>query len=446
MQYIVRTIQAFTVSLILLLSVAAAYGQLRPSISKETARHHWYATYRCSYDSALVEYTIGEFVLNDSHSSRPIYMALTVDQWRNGGSYVDVDLASIGNVHVHSAMSRTRCFRVPQNASISFFRHWFYANYYELTQQEMQEYTPTNCVDMRWLGGSGRMKDTPTVVIELVDSITGAVVMTVDSVGACNNPSNVILKRFGTAPDSSLRSVSLPNSLVDRVVYLRAMQKTTGEERYRFSIRTFPAMFNVSYLYADELSCKVGGPLPRWLLDSLVRDTLGQALYDHAIAAHEASLKEHGCRASPIGCVDRIGEYEERYEDYLKTLAQVPSRSNCEELYRADTLWWLSTLDQDLTSKRTSKTVSMVYDNTNITIAGGRAASGVSVSLRGSASRSGTFNIYDTSGKTVLTGVTPNLPFTDWKPLTSTLPNGVYILQLKLESGAELSKSFTILN
>lgn len=432
-------------SIVLLMSSTVVCGQIRASVSKEIARHHWYAMYRISHHSAAVEYTIGEFVLKNPRVSRPIYMSLSVDQWLNGGSNEEVVPAALGSVQNHTPSMRTRCFRIPDSASVSFFRLWSYASSIELSQNDMKDYVPRNWPDVRWVGGRGRLKDTPTVVIELVDSISGAVVMTIDSVGACDDSPSVILRRFGTVPDSTFRCVPLPSSLVDRVVYLRAVPLIAEAEYTEQYVHVFSMPFNKSYLYEDELARALWVNTPRWL-DSAAIDTIGKSLYEQVILAHEASLSEYGCSASFPGITYMIGKYEGLYDEYKKAQAKVPSRANCEEIRRADTLWWLSTLDRDLPSKRTPRNASIVYDNTSITIAGGRAASGVSISLKGCTSRGGAFNIYDMSGQTVLSGITPSIPFIDWKPINSSIPSGVYLLQIKLETGREFSKTFTIVN
>lgn len=188
--------------LILLLMIASFYrlsaeycdtSNIIFGISKEDAIYLRYIYIQNSFDSALVEYTFGEFrIFNDSGEIR-VPIAFTMNSEINS---IRGDSA-LGEDTVLRKHLITNSFIVPTVPKVKFFRHISALKTGNISFPPDPNHNgwdgqAVTWQDYLWVVGQGRIQDRSEFVVELVRKSDDIVVYKIDSVGVAPNPNSVL--------------------------------------------------------------------------------------------------------------------------------------------------------------------------------------------------------------------------------------------------------------
>jgi len=323
--------------------ITTAQPPLRTSVSKEDARWNWYITMDNVYDSAGVEYMVGEFAVHHGSTTTRVYMDLTADEWYTNGESSKVELVGTGQPLWDQHRGRTRPFTMPENGTLSFFRLWSAYRTGSIVQSERTAIRTSSWADVRWTVGSGRLTDTMDVALWLVDANTGAYIATIDSVGMVDRPGHPIVARYGSAPDRCTHSVALPGCMAGRTVEVRVIGYRRGSSPAGLHAGKRPSEVNLSSLYDDEWTRPFPTVEPRWLSESFA-DTISMVHLNQLTQAHMAAQTASGCTPALLGFRSLPKGREASYEAMVASLAANVYSPECITARRADTTWWLGTL------------------------------------------------------------------------------------------------------
>ncbi len=218
-------------------------------ITLENAKYLRYMYYQNNFDSAEVNYILGEFRLKNGSSVTRINVARKM---AHEFIYIQGDSIHQGEDSVLINYGVSETFTYPQNSQLEFYR--------ELTSSAPCSY-PLNNDTTKWLGGSGdwkdgfwaigmgRILDNSQFVLQLVRKSDNLVVAILDSVGVAPNPNSVLAQRYGTEPDTNNHIMNLPDSFAGRQVYLRVSPRRTGTTAYGMNFKVISTCINYSLLY-----------------------------------------------------------------------------------------------------------------------------------------------------------------------------------------------------
>jgi len=380
-----------------------------------------------------------------SDTAHPIFLSLTVAEWLSDGRSSISEDSLKGRIVSFYNTARTRNFTIPITSSLKFFRLFTSNRIGSLPQADIKSLVTHSWSDVRWTTGTGRLLDTTVFLLELVDSATGTVLATMDSVGVHDGGPNPIALRYGTAPDVSIRMVPIPDSCNGRVAFVRAVPYRYGATAAGIVHRKFAMDYNLGYLYEQEPDRAFPNQYPRWL-DSLTNDTVGAAQMQSLLVAHAAALALNGCTATLIGLRSWPSGFENAYNAYLGSLPDTRFSSNCNSYHRQDTLWWISTLEDPSFAKQSVKAERSLSDRAVLTVETAQGDNAVRITLSGVEAAQSTVFIFDNTGKLVHSGNGPSAPFSDWLIPTSSLSSGMYSVKVRTSSGRDFTRFFVVTN
>lgn len=218
-----------------------------------------YFDFENAFDSAVVTYTIGEFVINNSSTSNRININESLSTSFN--IYGDTLLGEDSTLKQYCITSD---FLIPPNSQVKFFR-------------KLQSYIPCNIEnndnpgedlggtgdwrDKWWRVGLNRILDKTEWVVQLVRKSDNYVICNLDSVGVAPNPYSRLAQRYGTGPDTMNIIRNIPNGYENTIAYIRISPRRWGPTPYGISMRVIDnwvAFSNIfEYDSLDIIKCSV---------------------------------------------------------------------------------------------------------------------------------------------------------------------------------------------
>lgn len=227
---------------------SSQYHPIEHAITVGEHRFLWYAEMRNTFDSATLRYTIGEVVLHTSSSNaNPIFLAISAHDaalHRYPGSIIPgIDQQGTDTVLQHHA--RTVAFSVPPSgeSSVSFLRLPHIETCHPFAHQETTDtegqWDPRRA---RFTVGKGRIHDTTSFIVELIDDNSGARLCTLDSITVLPNPHSDVVPCIGTQALEPIRSaIQLPASAKGKTVYIRVRPVRYGPTPHGMVLSRYPS-------------------------------------------------------------------------------------------------------------------------------------------------------------------------------------------------------------
>ncbi len=420
-------------------ATAAAQSPMRTSVSKEDARWNWYATLENVFDSAGVEYTVGEFALHNGSTTTRVYLDLTAEEWYSNGASSKTELAGTGQPLWHADHGRTRPFTMPASGTLTFFRLWSAYLHGTIVPTERSIVHTNSWADVRWTIGSGRLTDTMEVALWLVDAYTGTYITTIDSVGMVDRLGQPTLQRYGSSPDRCTHSFTLPSGMEGRLVEVRVIGYRRGTTQAGLHAGKRPTEVNLSALYANEWQCPFPTVEPRWLSDSFA-DTISMVHLAQLTQAHMAAQASTGCTPALLGFRSLPQGREPAYQAMVAALAANVYSPECILARRADTLWWLGTLSPSSSAQQKTGAVGAKTSADSATVQAVLGADGsLVVSVTGLEPTSASYMLYAVSGRLLSQSTIEVVPVTNYTIHVGNVPEGPIYMRLRTRDGRELS-------
>ncbi len=323
-------------------------AQIRTGISKEDARHLWYASYVNDFAIGYVEWQYGELTILHGSREQPVHLSLTRQEWRtegvssrrNGSPLQGAD-PSIGR------SGQSRPFRYQPQSKLRFYRLWHAVNtstesikpqLYELLGQK-------SWADVRWTVSPGMISDTMEVALWLVDADTDERLALLDSVGVMGSTMDALARRYGSAPDECVRTVSLPDRFSGRNVRVQPLPYRYGATPFGLMFLKRFSTFNMSALFEHESrfvfpSSPPPSEDPAFSL--MIDSVYGQELRDF----YAQGYQDDSCPPSLLCLYALDVWHQDALNAFLKSVRFRRNDPECMARAAADTAWWVATLDE----------------------------------------------------------------------------------------------------
>lgn len=291
------------------------------AISPNDVRCLQYATIRNVFDSAYVQFTVGELRLRAGNTCRSIPLAL--DQFEPN-LQVQGD-GSQGRDHLLASKLVSTSFELPlHDATLEFFRMIRVQRgciERGSADQPQSGDNPSSPVDWNFCPGVAALTDTTSLAIELVRESDGLVLVTLDSVCVRSIDHSRFASLSGTNPATMNRSVVLPSSVLGERVYVRLVPYRNGVTPYGCAAYREDAWISKSAhnSYEPGLMPLMPQNDHRWArIDSLY--------WEQLLSFFDGVLAQYGCvqttmipRYFPPGTYQQ--EFMQRYFDVLNDVA-----------------------------------------------------------------------------------------------------------------------------
>lgn len=332
-----------------LVSVTGLSAQFRTGISKENARHLWYASFINDFGIGYVEWQYGELSVTHAGSSMPVYLELTPQEWRSEGTSSRRTGSPLpGPDREIGRLGRSRSFRYAPGSTLDFYRLWHAVNTSLESQRPDQEHIrgQRSWADVRWTVSQGMIQDTMEVALYLVEARTGARLALLDSVGVLGSSRDVIARRYGSEPDVAIHHRPLPDMFAGKDVAIEPVPYRNGPTPFGLLFMKRFNTFNMSALFEEERHEQFPGPLPRWEDHSFSQKI--DSAYLHDLVEHYGQAFETDSCPPALLCLYALDPgHQAVLNGFLATLRFRRNDPECRLHAAADTVWWMATLERN---------------------------------------------------------------------------------------------------
>ena len=430
-----------------LFAPAVLFGQstaeaLRQSVSKEYARHNWLAYFSNEFDSTVVDWGYGEVRIDFPYDTQFVFLELTRREFFSRGECCsERGVGTRGPNHSLGERARTKHFRYKPGSSLVFVRlvnakSSGTGTKPDYSSDEFRSWRDYFCVTRKT-----EYTDTVNVALELADAATGERLLLLDSLSMYVPANGVVLKRFGTNPETSVRRIQLPENFAERDVYIRPVPYRYGQSPYGLLLKKLQHPINQAHLYFDEHTLPLSN-LPRhvdvsdwYSTGKSGADTVDESAVNDCVEFYLRSFEKDSCIHPVFADLEFSPEQQMVVRQVLAGIPALRYSFTCYERARADTAWILSTLLPEPNTKEGMVGAKAPTANFSLRSAGGA----VYATLTGTKSSRNRFVAYDVTGAEIFRGTFPSAPFENIEiPLPESVKGNVFV-RCVIADGTEAS-------